>query len=115
MRVATRAVGIEVGIAGIAVRLGSAGLVFMRVVADVLLGRAVRFVQAISCHRRSGPLQRQDEQKKEGYELAHVVEANTARAWRTSETEAFLSQDLPSRCVQKWSLITSARPWNCYV
>jgi hypothetical protein len=44
MRVATRAIavktGIEIAIAGIAVRLGRAGLMLMRVVAHVLLGLA---------------------------------------------------------------------------
>ena len=48
-------------------------------------------VACVSCHRRSGPLQRQDKQEKEGYELAHVGEANTARACRTTSMSASIS------------------------
>jgi hypothetical protein len=88
MRVTTRAIGIELAIAGVAVRGGRAGLVFMRVVADVLLRLAVLLVLAISRHRRRCPLQRQDEQKKDGYELAHAGDANSSRAWRTTAIEA---------------------------
>lgn len=66
MCVTTRAVSVEIAISRIAVHLGSAGLVLMRMVAKVLLGLAVLLVLAISCRRRSSPLQRQDEQKKDG-------------------------------------------------
>lgn len=73
MRVADGAIGVEVGIAGSVGRTRRDRMMFMRMVTKVLLGRLAIFVLAIGRHRRSGPLQRQDEQEKDGYELAHGV------------------------------------------
>ena len=59
----------------------------MSMMANVLLCLAFCFMLAISCHRRSGPLQRQNNQKEDN-QLAHAEDANSARACRTTTTEA---------------------------